>query len=160
MVVNSNSLRVIRMAELTEKVALQPSTIYSLVQSGKFPVPFKIAPGGRASGWLLSDIEDWIGCNLELNKEAIMNKVSNKNQLDAIDSLNRMASIKRSDPSTDAEISRLPCIHELLATELGLAGHQIQPLEGGYLVFRLNLVKYCASFEELLAFSKSMGVAK
>ena len=60
MVVNSNSLRVIRMAELTDKVALQPSTVYALVQAGKFPVPFKIAPGGRASGWLLSDIEDWM----------------------------------------------------------------------------------------------------
>ena len=89
-----------------------------------------------------------------------MNKVSNKNQLDAVDSRNTRASIKSSNPSTDAEISHLPCIHELLASELGLAGHQIQPLEGGFLVFRLNLVKYCASFEELFVFSKSMGVAK
>lgn len=60
MVVNLNSLRVIRMAELTEKVSLQPSTIYAMVQSGDFPAPFKIAPGGRASGWLLGDVECWL----------------------------------------------------------------------------------------------------
>lgn len=89
-----------------------------------------------------------------------MNKDCNKNHLDAFDLRNLVAANKRSDPSTDAVISLLPCIHELLATELGLAGHQIQQLGDGYLVFRLNLIKYCASFEELLQFSKSMGVAK
>ena len=60
MVVNLNSLRVIRMAELTDKVSLQPSTIYAMVQAGDFPAPFKIAPGGRASGWLLGDVEGWL----------------------------------------------------------------------------------------------------
>lgn len=49
---------------------------------------------------------------------------------------------------------------ELLSSNIGLPGHQIQQLGDGYLVFRLNLIKYCASFEELLQFSKSMGVAK
>ena len=48
------------MAELTEKVSLQPSTIYAMVQAGDFPAPFKIAPGGRASGWLLGDVEGWL----------------------------------------------------------------------------------------------------
>ena len=60
MVVNLNSLRVIRMAELAEKVSLQPSTIYAMVQAGDFPAPFKIAPGGRAAGWLSGDVEGWL----------------------------------------------------------------------------------------------------
>ena len=55
-----NTVRVLRMQEVTEKVALQPSTIYSMVQSGKFPAPFKIAPQGRAAGWLLSDVDSWL----------------------------------------------------------------------------------------------------
>ena len=55
-----NTVRVIRMQEVTEKVALQPSTIYAMVQAGTFPAPFKIAPGGRASGWLLGDVETWL----------------------------------------------------------------------------------------------------
>jgi predicted DNA-binding transcriptional regulator AlpA len=48
------------MQEVTEKVALQPSTIYAMVQSGKFPTPFKISPQGRAAGWLLSDVDSWL----------------------------------------------------------------------------------------------------
>jgi prophage regulatory protein len=55
-----NTVRVIRMQEVTEKVALQPSTIYAMVQNGNFPAPFKIAPQGRAAGWLLSDVDSWL----------------------------------------------------------------------------------------------------
>ncbi len=55
-----NTTRVIRMQELTEKVALQPSTIYALVQAGDFPAPFKITPGGRAAGWLLDQVDSWL----------------------------------------------------------------------------------------------------
>lgn len=58
--VNLNPQRIIRMQEVTDKVALQPSTIYAMVQAGSFPAPFKIAPGGRASGWLLGEIENWL----------------------------------------------------------------------------------------------------
>ncbi|MEY3937881.1 MAG: hypothetical protein RL659_722 [Pseudomonadota bacterium] len=55
-----NTLRIVRMQELTDKVALQPSTIYAMVQAGSFPSPFKIAPGGRAAGWLQGDIDNWL----------------------------------------------------------------------------------------------------
>lgn len=53
-------VRVLRMQEVTEKVALQPSTIYAMVQNGNFPAPFKIAPHGRAAGWLLRDVDNWL----------------------------------------------------------------------------------------------------
>lgn len=55
-----DSLRIVRMPEVTERVALKPSTIYGMVQVGKFPAPFKITPGGRAAGWMLKDIEAWL----------------------------------------------------------------------------------------------------
>jgi hypothetical protein len=42
----------------------------------------------------------------------------------------------------------------------GLPGHQIQQLDDGFLVFRLNLVKHCASFQELFEFSKSLETTK
>lgn len=57
---NLHSLRIVRMQEVTDKVALQPSTIYAMVQAGNFPAPFKIAPGGRASGWLAVDVDNWL----------------------------------------------------------------------------------------------------
>lgn len=37
---------------------LSRSTIYRLIQEGKFPAPIKI--GERASGWKQSTIEAWI----------------------------------------------------------------------------------------------------
>ena len=52
--------RIVRMPEVTQRVALRPSTIYGMVQAGKFPAPFKISPGGRASGWLSGDVERWL----------------------------------------------------------------------------------------------------
>jgi len=58
--VNLDFLRIVRMPEVAEKVALKPSTIYGMVQVGKFPAPFKITPGGRAAGWLLGDVEKWL----------------------------------------------------------------------------------------------------
>lgn len=58
--VDLTPLRIIRMPEVADKVALQPSTIYTMIQAGTFPAPFKIAPGGRASGWLLGDVNDWL----------------------------------------------------------------------------------------------------
>ena len=49
---------------------------------------------------------------------------------------------------------------QLLAAKLGLAGHQIHKLKDGYLVYRLNLAKYCSDYGELVAFSKKVGVLK
>jgi len=60
--------------------------------------------------------------------------------------------------------SALPNSHSpdlaLLAAKLGLAGHQIKKLKDGYLVYRLNLVKYCKYYAELDTFSKKVGVLK
>ncbi len=56
----TNLQRIVRMRQLTELVGIAPSTIYDLVAKGKFPAPFKLVQGGRASGWLLVTIEDWM----------------------------------------------------------------------------------------------------
>ena len=53
-------IRTLRMTDLPEKVGYKSSTIYALVAQSKFPKPFKLAPGGRAAGWLESTIDDWI----------------------------------------------------------------------------------------------------
>jgi prophage regulatory protein len=58
---NSNSTtRVLRMKDLPPKVGFQPSTLYELIANGKFPPSFKLVPGGRASGWLESTIDQWL----------------------------------------------------------------------------------------------------
>jgi prophage regulatory protein len=52
--------RILRMRDLPAKVGLRPSTIYQLVAEGKFPPPFKLVIGGRASGWLEEQIDTWL----------------------------------------------------------------------------------------------------
>ena len=56
----SRNIRTLRMRDLPSKVGSQPSTIYGLIAQGKFPKPFKLTPGGRAAGWLETDIDNWI----------------------------------------------------------------------------------------------------
>ena len=58
---NSNKpVRILRMKDLPSKVGFQPPTIYELITKGKFPAPFKLVQGGKASGWLESTIDSWI----------------------------------------------------------------------------------------------------
>ena len=58
---NTNGItRVLRMKDLPPKVGFQPSTLYELIANGKFPPPFKLVAGGRASGWLERTIDSWV----------------------------------------------------------------------------------------------------
>ena len=56
----NKTIRTLRMRDLPSKVGYQPSTIYGLIAQGKFPKPSKLSPGGRAAGWLETDIDNWI----------------------------------------------------------------------------------------------------
>ena len=51
--------RVIRMAQLREKIPLSESHLYALIQKQRFPKPFHIA-GGRASFWYEAEIDAWL----------------------------------------------------------------------------------------------------
>jgi len=57
---HKNSARILRMKDLPRKVGLQPSTLYELIAVGRFPLPFKLVPGGRAAGWLESSVDAWL----------------------------------------------------------------------------------------------------
>ena len=61
-------IRTLRMKDLPSKVGFQPSTIYGLNAQGKFPKPFKLAPGGRAAGWQEIEIDAWITSRVEESK--------------------------------------------------------------------------------------------
>jgi prophage regulatory protein len=51
---------VLRFAEVRQKTGLCRAHVHSLAAQGRFPKPLKLVPGGRASGWLLSEINAWI----------------------------------------------------------------------------------------------------
>ncbi|KHT52849.1 AlpA family transcriptional regulator [Alteromonas marina] len=45
------------MPEVERTTGLKKSTIYLLIKQSQFPSPISL--GGRASGWLLSEINQW-----------------------------------------------------------------------------------------------------
>lgn len=55
----SNRIQVIRLQQVMAKTLMSRSTIYSYVEQGKFPAPFKLG-GTRSSGWLEADIDAWL----------------------------------------------------------------------------------------------------
>jgi len=52
--------RIVRPAEARERLGISRSKFASMVAHGQFPKPFKILPGGRACGWLETDVMAWI----------------------------------------------------------------------------------------------------
>lgn len=53
-------IKIFGTAQVLATIPLSKSSIVTLIKKGDFPKPFVIAPGGRALGWLESDIIDWI----------------------------------------------------------------------------------------------------
>lgn len=52
--------RVLRFDEVRQKTGICRAHAHALAAANKFPKPLKLVPGGRASGWLLSEINQWI----------------------------------------------------------------------------------------------------
>ena len=52
--------RVLRHKGVKEKLGLSSAKLFDMVAKGLFPKPFPIVPGGRAVGWLETDVNQWI----------------------------------------------------------------------------------------------------
>ena len=52
--------RLIRLPEVMQRVGLSNSYIYALQAKGQFPKPIKLIQGGRASGYIESEIDNFI----------------------------------------------------------------------------------------------------
>jgi prophage regulatory protein len=59
MTMSDSDERILRLSEVQRKVGLKHSTIYKLLNLGKFPPSFPVGDT-TARGWLLSDIDAWI----------------------------------------------------------------------------------------------------
>ena len=55
-----NADNIVRKMHAAPVVGLSKTRIEALVREGKFPAPFKLTDGGRASGWLRSTLDQWI----------------------------------------------------------------------------------------------------
>ena len=56
--ISSQSQRLIKLAEVRQRTALSKTTIYLLIQQGKFPSSVRL--GERAVAWAESEVDDWI----------------------------------------------------------------------------------------------------
>jgi len=54
------SVRIVRNAQVRAKLDVSEAKLFDMIAKGVFPTPFQIVPGGRAVGWLESDVDDWI----------------------------------------------------------------------------------------------------
>lgn len=50
--------KIIRLPQVVAAVGLKKSAIYKKIKLGEFPAPIKL--GAHASGWLESDVQQWI----------------------------------------------------------------------------------------------------
>ena len=56
----SDSLRIVRNAQVRTKLDVSEAKLFDIIAKGLFPAPLQIVPGGRAVGWLESDVDQWI----------------------------------------------------------------------------------------------------
>lgn len=56
----NEGLRIIRHDAVTDKLQVSSAKLFDMIAKGQFPKPFVIVPGGRAVGWLESDVDAWI----------------------------------------------------------------------------------------------------
>jgi len=50
--------KLLRLPQVIERTSVRRSTIYEMMQAGKFPKPVKL--NLRSNGWLESEIGDWL----------------------------------------------------------------------------------------------------
>jgi prophage regulatory protein len=59
---------ILRLPAVRERVGLSRSTVYEAIAKGRFPKPIKI--GARASGWLSSEIDEWLRLQIERSRKS------------------------------------------------------------------------------------------
>jgi prophage regulatory protein len=55
-----NTARIVRPEEARGRLGVSRAKFFDMISNGQFPKPFVIVPGGRAVGWLDSDVDAWI----------------------------------------------------------------------------------------------------
>lgn len=68
------NLSILRRKNVEARTGLSRSTIYARIQQGTFPRPINL--GGRAVGWLESEIQAWLESRVEKRNSCIEDKPS------------------------------------------------------------------------------------
>lgn len=59
---------ILRLPAVKARTGLSRSTIYLRISEGSFPSPVSL--GGRAVGWIESEINDWLNQKIEASRKA------------------------------------------------------------------------------------------
>jgi len=59
--------KILRLPIVLDRTGLSRSTVYQRVTEGKFPKPVSL--GARAVGWIETEVEGWIVCQIEASRE-------------------------------------------------------------------------------------------
>ena len=63
------TIRILRLRQVVAAVGLGRSSIYAKIRDGSFPAPIKLG-GARASGWLSTEVYEWIEDQIRRCREA------------------------------------------------------------------------------------------
>jgi len=59
---------ILRLPSVRARTGLSRSTIYLRISEDRFPRPISL--GGRAVGWIESEIDDWLKEQIEISRQA------------------------------------------------------------------------------------------
>lgn len=64
-----NVLTILRRKQVQARTGLTRSPLYARIKAGSFPKPILLG-GGRAVGWIESEIEEWLTSQIEKSRKA------------------------------------------------------------------------------------------
>ena len=67
----SENYSVIKMKELVKVVGISRSYIYALQGRGEFPLPIRLVEGGRSTGYLRSEVNDWLKDRIKATRNSV-----------------------------------------------------------------------------------------
>jgi len=63
--------KVLKVKQVATEINVSVPQVYKLVSLGRFPKPIKL--GERGSGWLTSEIDDWLQSRVDARDEEVIN---------------------------------------------------------------------------------------
>ncbi len=64
-----NALTILRRRQVEQRVGLSRSPLYARIRAGTFPKQISLG-GGKAVGWIESEIEAWIAAQIQKSRKA------------------------------------------------------------------------------------------
>jgi len=64
-----NALTILRRRQVEARTGLTRSPIYARIKAGNFPKQISLG-GGKAVGWIESEVEAWIAAQIEKSRKA------------------------------------------------------------------------------------------